>query len=109
MTIRLYAELKKIPLEHVSVRLNHEKKIHAKDCEECETKVSKVDHIDRAITMEGPLDADAAQAADGDRRQVPGAPDAGIEDRIIATPCSAGRARQPEVCSGFAAYGRVAE
>jgi putative redox protein len=57
MTIRLYADLKKIPLKNVSVRLNHEKKIHTKDCEDCENKVTKVDHIDRAITLEGPLDA----------------------------------------------------
>jgi uncharacterized OsmC-like protein/esterase/lipase len=58
MTIRLYADFKKIPLENVSVRLSHEKKIHAKDCENCDTKVTKVDHIDRAITLEGPLDAE---------------------------------------------------
>ena len=57
MTIRLYADFKKIPLENVSVRLNHEKKIHTKDCEDCENKVTKVDHIERAITLEGPLDA----------------------------------------------------
>jgi len=57
MTIRLYAEFKKIPLENVSVRLSHGK-IHAKDCEDCETKVSAVDRIERAITLEGPLDAD---------------------------------------------------
>jgi uncharacterized OsmC-like protein/alpha/beta superfamily hydrolase len=57
MTIRLYADFKKIPLENVSVRLNHEKKIHTKDCEDCADKVTKVDHIDRAITLEGPLDA----------------------------------------------------
>jgi putative redox protein len=57
MTIRLYADFKKIPLENVSVRLSHEKKIHAQDCENCDTKVSKVDHIDRVITLEGPLDA----------------------------------------------------
>ena len=58
MTIRLYAEFKKIPLTHVSVRLNHEKKIHTKDCEDCADKVTKVDHIERAITLEGPLDAE---------------------------------------------------
>jgi putative redox protein len=58
MTIRLYADFKKIPLENVSVRLSHEKKIHAQDCATCDTKVSKVDRIDRAITLEGPLDAD---------------------------------------------------
>ena len=37
MTIRLYADLKKFPLEHVSVRLKHDK-IHAVDCENCEIK-----------------------------------------------------------------------
>jgi len=57
MTIRLYADFKKIPLANVSVRLNHEKKIHTKDCEDCENKVIKVDHIERAITLDGPLDA----------------------------------------------------
>ncbi|MGH6727264.1 MAG: bifunctional alpha/beta hydrolase/OsmC family protein [Pseudolabrys sp.] len=58
MTIRLYADFKKIPLANVSVRLNHEKKIHTKDCEECDEKVTKVDHIERAITLEGVLDAE---------------------------------------------------
>jgi putative redox protein len=58
MTVRLYADFKKIPLDNVSVRLSHEKKIHAKDCETCDTKVSKVDRIDRAITLEGNLDAE---------------------------------------------------
>ncbi len=57
MTVRLYADFKKIPLENVSVRLSHGK-IHAKDCETCDAKVATVDHIERAITLEGPLDAD---------------------------------------------------
>ena len=60
MTIRLYAEFKKIPLTNVSVRLQHGK-IHAKDCETCETKAAMVDRIDRAITLEGPLDAEQRQ------------------------------------------------
>ena len=56
MTIRLYAELKKLPLARVAVRLTHDK-IHAKDCENCETVEGMVDRIDRTITLEGPLDA----------------------------------------------------
>ena len=56
MTIRLYADFKKIPLDNVSVRLSHNK-IHAKDCEACDTKVGMVDHIERTITLEGTLDA----------------------------------------------------
>lgn len=55
MTIRLYAEHKKLPLTRVSVRLTHNK-IHAKDCEDCETVEGKIDRIDRSITFEGALD-----------------------------------------------------
>lgn len=57
MTIRLYAELKKLPLRRVSVRLKHDK-IHAADCENCETKEGKIDRIDREITLEGDLSAE---------------------------------------------------
>jgi uncharacterized OsmC-like protein/alpha-beta hydrolase superfamily lysophospholipase len=61
MTIRLYAEFKKIPLDNVSVRLSHGK-IHAKDCEACDIKTSMIDHIDRAITLEGAFDAEQRKA-----------------------------------------------
>jgi putative redox protein len=57
MTLRLYAEHKKLPLERVSVRLMHNR-IHAEDCLNCETKEGMIDRIDRNITMEGPLDAE---------------------------------------------------
>jgi len=56
MTIRLYADNKKLPLERVAVRLTHNK-IHATDCAECETKDGMIDRIDRHITFEGDLDA----------------------------------------------------
>jgi len=57
MTIRLYAELKKIPLARVSVLLRHDK-IHASDCAECETKEGKIDRIEREIRLEGDLTAE---------------------------------------------------
>ena len=57
MTLRLYADLKKLPLERVSVRLMHNR-IHAEDCLNCETKEGTVDRIDRNIAMEGPLEAE---------------------------------------------------
>ena len=57
MTLRLYADGKKLPLERVTVRLTHNK-IHAEDCLNCETKEGMVDRIDRNITIEGPLDAE---------------------------------------------------
>jgi putative redox protein len=60
MTIRMVANRKKWPLERVTVDLEHDK-IHATDCEQCETETGKIDHIDRFITLEGPLD-DAQRA-----------------------------------------------
>jgi uncharacterized OsmC-like protein/alpha-beta hydrolase superfamily lysophospholipase len=60
MTVRLYADLKKIPLLRTQVRLHHEK-IYAVDCAECETKEGKIDRIDRVITFEGELSAEQRQ------------------------------------------------
>jgi uncharacterized OsmC-like protein/fermentation-respiration switch protein FrsA (DUF1100 family) len=57
MTIRLYADLKKIPLARVSVQLKHDK-IHASDCAECETREGKIDRIEREIRLEGELTAE---------------------------------------------------
>lgn len=58
MTLRLYADRKQLPLERTSVKLTHTR-IHAEDCETCETKEGMLDRIDKEITVEGPLDADA--------------------------------------------------
>ena len=55
MTLRMYADRKKWPLEDVVVRLKHQK-VHAKDCEECEDKNVKIDEIEREIEVHGPLD-----------------------------------------------------
>ena len=60
MTVRMYARRKKIALDDVVVRLRHEK-IHAADCESCETQVGKIDRIDRTIVLRGTLDAEARQ------------------------------------------------
>ena len=57
MTLRLYADNKKLPLDRVSVRLTHNR-IHAEDCLNCETKEGMIDRIDRNITLEGALSAD---------------------------------------------------
>jgi putative redox protein len=56
MTLRLYAEHKGLALDKVSVSLRHGK-IHAADCESCETREGKIDRIDRTITLEGHLSA----------------------------------------------------
>lgn len=55
MTLRLYAERKKIPLKRTLVRLSIDK-IHAEDCRDCESREGKVDEIQREITLEGDLD-----------------------------------------------------
>ena len=55
MTLRMYADRKKWPLEAVEARLTHSK-IHAQDCEECEQKDGKIDHIARELTLIGDLD-----------------------------------------------------
>ncbi|MCP4200468.1 MAG: alpha/beta fold hydrolase [bacterium] len=54
MTLRMYAERKKWPLERVSVRLEHEK-IHAQDCSECESEEGRVDRIQAVLRVTGDL------------------------------------------------------
>ena len=54
MTIRMYADLKNLPLTKVRVTLTHDK-IHAEDCADCETKVGKLDRIVRDLHFEGDL------------------------------------------------------
>jgi uncharacterized OsmC-like protein/alpha/beta superfamily hydrolase len=57
MTLRMYAERKKWPLENAQVTLRHAK-IHAADCAECETKAGMLDRIERIIRLDGPLDTE---------------------------------------------------
>jgi len=60
MTLRIYAQHKRLPLDRVTVWLTHDR-IHAADCESCETKEGKIDRIERVITLSGALD-DAQRA-----------------------------------------------
>ncbi|MEM1442074.1 MAG: bifunctional alpha/beta hydrolase/OsmC family protein [Verrucomicrobiota bacterium] len=54
MTLRMYADHKKWPLDAVEVRLRHEK-VPAEDCAGCETSEGKVDVIERELILEGDL------------------------------------------------------
>ena len=54
MTMRMYAERKKFPLERAKVTLKHDK-IHAVDCDACETTDGKVDQIEVNIELTGDL------------------------------------------------------
>lgn len=60
MTLRMYADRHEWPLESAVVRLKHQK-IHATDCQECETISGKIDTIEREIELEGPLDQEQRQ------------------------------------------------
>lgn len=60
MTLRMYADLKALPLTHVAVVLRHEK-IHAAACETCDTKDGKIDRIERIISIEGNLTQEQRQ------------------------------------------------
>lgn len=57
MTLLMYARRKQWPLEDVEVVLNHRRE-YARDCEDCGDKPVQIDHIDRKITLYGPLDAE---------------------------------------------------
>lgn len=55
MTLLLYARRKGWDLQHVEVRLCHDR-IYAQDCTECETKDGRVDRITKEIVVAGELD-----------------------------------------------------
>ncbi len=57
MTLRLYADRKKLPLERVIVRLKHAKR-YIDDCKECSDKPVMLDHIEREIELVGLLSAE---------------------------------------------------
>ncbi len=54
MTLRMYADRKKWPLEEVKIYLAHDK-VHEKDCEACPDSASKIDVIEREIELIGDL------------------------------------------------------
>ena len=51
----MYAERKGLALDRVEVRLTHAR-IHAKDCEDCETEKGMLDEIHSEIRLDGELD-----------------------------------------------------
>jgi uncharacterized OsmC-like protein len=54
MTVGLYARRKQWSLENITVSLWHSR-IHAKDCEECETKEGMLDRIEVEVDLTGSL------------------------------------------------------
>jgi putative redox protein len=60
LTLFIYARTKGWPLERVTVTLEHDR-VHAADCADCETKEGRIDRIEAAIHLEGPLDESQKQ------------------------------------------------
>ena len=54
MTLRIYADRRKWPLERARVTLQHHK-VHVQDCIDCDRKAAKMDVVDRIIILEGDL------------------------------------------------------
>ncbi len=59
MTLRMYADRKRLPLERVTVEVSHAK-VHAQDCSDCADgesasvgRTAMIDRFERAITIEG--------------------------------------------------------
>jgi len=57
ITMRMYADRKGWPLEGVSVDVKHGR-IHAEDCEDCETQQGMIDRLDKTVRIMGDLDGD---------------------------------------------------
>lgn len=54
MTIRMYANRKKLALDNIEITLSHSR-IHADDCEECEQQEGYIDTIEKIIRLDGDL------------------------------------------------------
>ncbi|WP_223789740.1 bifunctional alpha/beta hydrolase/OsmC family protein [Marinicella meishanensis] len=54
MTLRMYANLKKIPMENVVVTLSHSRE-HGADCQACDEAHPQIDVIERTIAFAGEL------------------------------------------------------
>ena len=54
MTMKMYSERKKWPVEDIYVEMRHNKS-HAKDCIDCDDPKSKIDSIEKEIIIKGDL------------------------------------------------------
>ncbi|MEM1284879.1 MAG: alpha/beta fold hydrolase [Pseudomonadota bacterium] len=61
MTLRMYAQFKKLDLPRVAVTVEHDK-VHARDCQDCGEEINsqsgKIDRFERTIHVEGPVSQD---------------------------------------------------
>lgn len=57
MTLRMYADRKRWPMTGASIQLSH-RRVHANDCEDCETTEGHIAMIDSTLELQGDLDAE---------------------------------------------------
>ena len=57
MTLQMYARRKGIPLDEAHVAITHEK-VHAADCEHCDSQEGRIDRLTRTVTLRGDLTDD---------------------------------------------------
>jgi putative redox protein len=57
ITVRMYAERKKWPVEDIYMELRHFKE-HAEDCEDCEDPKARIDKIEKELIVKGDLTDD---------------------------------------------------
>jgi len=57
VTLKMYAERKKWPLEDIYMELRHSRE-HAEDCVECDKPEAMIDKIEKEIIVEGDLSAE---------------------------------------------------
>ena len=55
MTVRMYADRKKLPLDGVGVTVSHAR-LHAADCEACSTGDGQISRLTRTVRLDGDLD-----------------------------------------------------
>ncbi|MDK2594157.1 bifunctional alpha/beta hydrolase/OsmC family protein [Pseudoalteromonas obscura] len=60
MTMRMYANYKKLPVKDIKVTLRHQKS-HHQDCDNCDNNDSFAEHISRDIELEGELTSEQKQ------------------------------------------------
>ena len=84
MTMRMYADRKKLKLDQARVTLRHEK-IHATDCVECETKEGKIDETFVEIELFGDLTDEERQRIFEIAERCPVHKTLTSENRILAT------------------------
>ena len=60
MTLRMYAQRKQLKLRASTVHVTHSK-VHAQECEDCETEGGSIDEFQRVLHLDGDLDAQQRQ------------------------------------------------